>query len=342
MLIDCHASAYAKPKNKAYFRQNPEHFKVNETLNFTPSGEGEHLYLYIEKRNTNSHWLADELARRAGLNPKDVGYAGRKDRIAVTRQWFSLQIPESRDVDFSVFSDNDFRLIHSTRHTHKLRKGCILFNEFKLQLTECEGSFDEFKTRASLIAKEGFPNYFGAQRFGHNRSNIDKAKAMLSGRIRVKDRNKRSIYLSAARSYLFNKVLSKRIEMGIHKTAIRGDIFWDNHRYQLIDAVMDASNVQKRVTEGSITITGPLPGDGANLVTDDALLLETEVLETESEFCKGIADSRIDWHRRPIWIIPQQMYINTNEQGFCLSFLLNTGAYATSLLRELIEIKNTE
>ena len=119
LLIDSLASIYPKPLNKACFKQQPEHFQVNEVLNFSLDGNGEHLYLFIEKRNTNSHWLADELARRTGLRPKDVGYAGRKDRQAVTRQWFSLQIPEGKDIDFSLFNDNEVSF-HMYNKLHKI------------------------------------------------------------------------------------------------------------------------------------------------------------------------------------------------------------------------------
>jgi len=135
-LLENLPRAFPEPVNRGAFRQLPEHFQVNEVINFQPEGQGDHLYLYIQKINTNTDWLAKELARKAGLEPVDVGYAGRKDRFAITRQWFSLHLPESRMVDLNIFQNNDFQIIEHTRHHKKLRKGEILHNLFKLQLVK--------------------------------------------------------------------------------------------------------------------------------------------------------------------------------------------------------------
>ncbi len=309
--------AFPDPTNKALYRQLPEHFQVNETLSFKPSGEGDHLYLYIEKRNTNTDWLARELAQKAGIRSVEVGYAGRKDRYAVTRQWFSLHLPSSKSIDPMTFQSNDYHVIEHSRHTHKLRKGEITFNQFKLQLTEFEGDFLSFEKRLRLISEKGFPNYFGPQRFGYQSGNIDKARDMLSGKVRVHDRNKRSIYLSAARSYLFNLVLAKRIENNCWLTPIQGDVFWDD----------------------GLTITGPMPGDGINSVVDNALALESQVLAEQQSLYDGIANSRIQWHRRALRVIPTDVSCKENEFGVEISFSLRTGTFATSLLKELLVLK---
>ena len=308
--------AYPATTNSALYRQQPEHFQVIETLNFKPEAEGDHLYLYIQKSDTNTDWLASELARKAGLEAVDVGYAGRKDRFAVTQQWFSLHLPKSKTVNPSIFEGANYQIIEQSRHTKKLRIGELAYNQFKLQLIEFEGSFASFEKRLELIASQGFPNYFGPQRFGRQAENVNKALAMLSGKVRVTDRNKRSIYLSAARSYLFNLVLAKRIEKGCWLLPIKGDNFSDQ--------------------QGRSTITGPMFGDGENSVTDAALILETEVLATQASLCEGLANSRIQWQRRPLSVIPADVSCKENAQGIEIQFTLTAGSYATSLLRELL------
>ena len=335
--------AFPNPTNKALYRQLPEHFQVNETLSFKPSGEGDHLYLYIEKRNTNTDWLAREMAQKAGIRSVEVGYAGRKDRFAVTRQWFSLHLPASKSIDPMTFQSRDYQVIEHTRHTHKLRKGEIAFNQFKLQLIEFEGDFSSFEKRLGLISEKGFPNYFGPQRFGHQSGNIDKARDMLSGKVRVHDRNKRSIYLSAARSYLFNLVLAKRIENNCWLEPIQGDLLWDEESQRLSesDLVTEFSEdiLLQKVNSGQLTITGPMPGDGKNSVTDDTLVLESLVLAGEQSLYAGIANSRIQWQRRALRVIPTDVSSKENELGVEITFSLRTGTFATSLLKELLVLK---
>jgi len=334
------AFAYPSSDCSAHYRQRSEYFNVNETLNFTPKGEGDHLYLYIQKLDTNSDWLAKELARKANLNPADVGYAGRKDRHAITCQWFSLHLPLSKQMPLSLFEGEGYRLLKHCRHDKKLRKGQIAFNRFTLQLTEFEGSFERLKERGTVLSESGFPNYFGPQRFGHGGSNIINAEKMLTGKIRVKDRNKRSIYLSAARSYLFNKILTKRIEKQCWQTSLKGDQYWDHSKSSLTEILSSEANLEALLKTRELSITGALAGDGDNSVTDDCLVLESAVLQTEKNLYKGISDSRISWQRRSLRVFAENFICSENELGVEIEFSLTTGAYATSLLRELIVIKN--
>ncbi|PCJ48841.1 MAG: tRNA pseudouridine(13) synthase TruD [Gammaproteobacteria bacterium] len=319
--LDNLALAYPTAVNRALYRQQPEHFQVYETLDFTPQGQGDHLYLYLEKRNTNTDWLARELARKANLNPADVGYAGRKDRHAVTSQWFSLHLPPSKKISLKLFEGEDYKLLKHSRHIKKLRKGQIAHNRFKLQLTEFDGSFEQFKIRCHEVAQSGFPNYFGPQRFGHGGDNIIQAEAMLSGKLRVKDRNKRSIYLSAARSYLFNKILSKRLESDCWLTPISGDQYL-------------------RLGQGELSISGAMAGDGENSALGACLELESAVLEKNKNLYTGIANSRIAWQRRSLRAMPEKLSCEKSSQGVEINFSLQSGAYATSLLRELLIINN--
>jgi tRNA pseudouridine13 synthase len=194
-----------------------------------------------------------------------------------------------------------------------------------------------------LISKQGFPNYFGPQRFGHKAANIDKAQAMLSGRLRIKDRNKRSIYLSAARSFLFNLVLARRIEKKCWLKPLSGDqlINFDDPdaKEDMFYPVDVTDELDIKLAKGQIVVTGPLPGDGVNTVLADALILETQVLESQQSLSEGIANSRVKWHRRPLSVRPSNIQCKENVSGIELEFSLQPGAYATSLLRELLVLK---
>jgi len=334
--------AYPLTGNSAFYRNQPEHFQVTEKLNFQLSGSGDHLYLFIEKNNTNTDWLAKELARKSGLKPVDVGYAGRKDRFAVTRQWFSLHLPQSKSVDLTIFQSNDYKILEHSRHTKKLRKGEIESNHFQLQLINFKGDFESFQSRVKLLANKGFPNYFGPQRFGHEGANIDKARDMLSGKYRVKDRNKRSIYLSAARSFLFNLILAKRIEQNCWQSAIDGDQLLEQGNDLMIVTESITEELRQQLLEGKLLITGPLPGDGQSTVTADSLKLEQAVLASHESLYEGIANSRIQWQRRPLKAMPGNVSSEQNEHGILIEFSLSTGCYATSLLRELVAIDNLD
>jgi tRNA pseudouridine13 synthase len=339
-MTEALAFAYPTTQCSALYRQKSEYFKVYETLNFIPRDEGDHLYLYIQKCNINTDWLAQELARKANINPVDVGYAGRKDRHAITSQWFSLHLPLSKSLPLSIFEGEGYSLIKHSRHDKKLRKGQITFNRFKLQLTDFVGSFEQLKERGSLLSVIGFPNYFGPQRFGHNGANVVKAEEMLSGKVRVKDRNKRSIYLSAARSYLFNKILEKRINNQCWQTPLKGDRYWDHVASELTEILEIETVLETKLKQGNLSVTGALAGDGISSVADECLALEAEVLRAEAILYKGISDSRIDWQRRSLRTFAENFICSENELGVELEFSLPTGAYATSLLRELVVIKD--
>ena len=332
--------AYPTTQCSALYRQKSEYFKVYETLNFIPTDGGDHLYLYIQKCDINTDWLAQELARKANLNAVDVGYAGRKDRHAITCQWFSLHLPLSKQLPLSTFEGEGYKLIKNCRHDKKLRKGQIEFNRFNLQLTDFEGSFEQLKERGRLLSESGFPNYFGPQRFGNNGANVVKAQKMLSGKVRVKDRNKRSIYLSAARSYLFNKILAKRINNQCWQTPLKGDRYWDHARSVITEILESEKALDVKLQQGELSITGALAGDGKSSVADDCLALETEILNAEGILYKGISDSRIAWQRRSLRTFAENFICSENELGVEIEFSLPTGAYATSFLRELIVIKN--
>lgn len=198
----------------AHLRACPEDFRVDEILGFDPDGEGEHLLLKIQKRNQNTADVARTLARHAGVKIRDVGYGGLKDRNAVTTQWFSVWLPGKADPDWSAIAGEHLKILDSQRHHRKLQRGALRGNRFVIVLRDVafpqQLDAGALEQQLAVIKQQGVPNYFGEQRFGREGRNLASATAMFDG-VRIKDKHLRSLYLSAARSFLFNEVLAARI-----------------------------------------------------------------------------------------------------------------------------------
>ena len=216
-------------------------FHVTELPLIEPVGEGEHAWLRVRKREENTATVAGRLAQLAGVPLRNVGYAGLKDRNAVTEQWFSVHLPGRADPDWRALESDRITLLQHTRHTRKLRRGALQGNAFRLRLRELSGDVDVLSSRLQQVAAEGVPNYFGEQRFGRDGSNLQTADRLFSNpRLRL-SRNKRSLALSAARSLLFNQVLSARVAAANWNVPLAGDAMQlhGSHSY-FIAAAIDA------------------------------------------------------------------------------------------------------
>ena len=180
-------------------------------MDIEPSGEGEHLWLLISKKDQNTSWVAGILAKLAGIKRNDVGYCGMKDRFAITTQWFSLHVP-GRDLDLDTLIHSDFTILRTARHNKKLRRGMHQGNRFKIVLREFEVEEKSFDDRMKLISRHGVPNYFGEQRFGHQGNNLHEVQKLIMADKLKGNRHGTGLYLSAARSWLFNLVLARQID----------------------------------------------------------------------------------------------------------------------------------
>ena len=202
----------------AGFKQLPEDFVVDEQLPFELSGQGEHAWLRVRKRNNNTDWVAARIAEYAGVKKHAVGYAGLKDRFAVTTQWFSVYMPGRDDVDWDNFQYEGIEILAAARHRKKLQRGALQQNRFRIRLRDIDpadsDTFSRLVQRCELIRRQGVPNYFGEQRFGHDLSNLVDAEDLFSRMRKRLSRHKRSLLLSAARSWIFNIILSERISAG--------------------------------------------------------------------------------------------------------------------------------
>jgi tRNA pseudouridine13 synthase len=327
--------AYGTPPIKAELRRTPEDFRVDEILGYDADGEGEHALLWIEKRGANTDWVAKELARFAGVPPLNVGYAGLKDRHAVTRQAFTVQLAGKPDPDWNTFPHEDVKVLAATRHKRKLKRGALRGNRFVLVLRDVTGDKARAEDVLQAIATRGVPNYFGEQRFGREGGNIVQARAMFAGR-RV-DRDKRSILLSAARSHIFNSVLAARVERDVWDKPLDGEIWSLAGSRSWFGPEAFDEKLALRLAQGDIHPSGPMWGDGESPATAEAGELECSIAAANSDLAEGLVKARMEQERRPLRLMPKDLRWRwLDDTSLELAFELPAGAYATVIARELI------
>jgi tRNA pseudouridine13 synthase len=324
-------------------RQHYSDFEVSETLTFEPCGEGEHLFLYIEKQLCNSQWVADELQKYFKLRSQDIGYAGKKDKASIARQWFSCHLP-GKDNAISEelinrLSNDSYKVLRVLRHNKKLRKGVVKNNHFRIKVSDLSGEINH--EIVSQIQKVGFPNYFGYQRFGHGGNNLTQALKLFKNEIRVRSRNKKGLYLSAARSYLFNLMVAKRLALHCWDQAVLGDCLSlsGTHSYFICDNVN--SEINRRLKSGDVQISGVLVGKQKSQAMQRALEIESLVLEDYKIWTEGLEAAGLSTSRRAMRVIPESFNIQqVDKRTSMLEFSLPSGSFATSLLRELFIVND--
>ena len=328
---------YGKPTVHGLYKQQYEDFIVIEELGFDLTGEGEHILVYLEKKDCNTIYVAEQLAKYVGISVKNVSYAGLKDRQAVTQQWFSLHMPGKETPDFSQFDLAGCRILQINRHNKKLKIGALKGNRFKIILRNLSDK-QAIEPKLNLIKQYGVPNYFGEQRFGREQNNIIQAIKWASGEISVKDRKKRSFYLSAARSAIFNQIVSQRIEQNIQQTVLDGDILQlSKSNSWFVSSSDELPLLQQRLQNGEINITAPMVGDSSLGTASVALEFETSCLKRWYCFEELFKKERMATIRRSILLRPEQFEWQwISESDIEISFYLPSGCYATSVLRELI------
>lgn len=298
---------------RAQFRSQPEDFQVDEILGFEPSGEGEHLFVHVRKRDQNTQWVAGLLAELAGIKRNDVSYCGMKDRFAVTTQWFSLYLP-GKEISQEQLVHSDFEILSMARNNKKLRRGMHAANTFRLilrEFTSLEEHFSDIEARLSSIASNGVPNYFGEQRFGHDCGNLHQAQDLIERDQLKGNRRGTGIYLSAARSWLFNLVLAERLEKGNWSECFACE------------------------AEPS----GPLWGRGRSAASGDLEILEQTVLGAWQSWCYALEHAGLKQERRALILLPQNMHWQRLAvDQLELSFDLSGGCFATVILREIAEL----
>ena len=331
--------AYGAAVLSARFRSIPEDFFVEEQPSFAPTGEGEHLLLTIEKRGMNTAFAAKKLAAWAGINEMGIGYAGMKDRNACTRQRFSVHFPRRIAPELGLLAADDFKVLEHSWHNRKLSRGALAGNRFVLVLREVQGDHASVDARLAAIAAGGIANYFGEQRFGRDGDNVDSARRMFAGE-RVR-REQRSIYLSAARSALFNAVLSSRIESGNWNNGVEGDVWMLDGTQSIFgpEPVLDEA-LAARLASGDIHPTGPMWGTGELRTRATALEMEMAAVSQFGDLRAGLEAAGLRQERRSLRVRVRDLAWEwLDEAALRMEFQLAPGAYATELLAELGDVR---
>lgn len=323
------------PKAEGNIRSAPEDFVVEEIPRVLPEGEGSHLWLWVEKRSANTDWVANEIARVAACPARDVGYAGLKDRHAITRQWFSIPVAQATQERIENADIEGVRILKSRPHTRKLKRGTLDGNRFQLKIRQFTGGTEQTLQRLQRIRSSGVPNYFGPQRFGHGGQNVERGFQLLQKRTRLA-RNKRSIYLSAIRSFLFNQVLAERVRRGDWNRIVSGDLVMLDGTQSIFPCENPDADIEDRIERLDIHPTGPMPGENGAQPTGSAAQTEQAVLGNWPQLVEVLRAQRVQASRRALRLYPAGLEWGFDGDDLVLAFSLPPGTYATTVLREIL------
>lgn len=367
------------PLKQANYKTHATDFVVNEILPLEFTGEGEHLWLHIQKSGMNTAYLANLLSEWAEIPLRDVGYSGLKDRHALTTQWFSLRIPK-KQLPASEFAPIDIgdhesvTILAQHWHNKKLNRGTHKANEFIITLRNVQ--FDESATETSeqissakqiveqhleSISKSGVPNYFGPQRFGRNGNNVREALALFARPIREtrpqpkKSKRKRppreqnTMELSAARSLIFNEILAARVSDGSWNQGLAGEVFNLNGSGSIFTSEEIDDTLRARLASGDIHPTGVLWGLDNDKVSGTAALVENDTVQNNpllAQLAMGLEKRDVKAQRRALRLPIEALSWTwdneeTDEKSLILSFTLTTGSFATSVLTSLVQQLNS-
>ena len=354
--LDQLAYANGAPAISATIKQEIQDFQVDEELGFEFTGDGEHLYLQIRKSDCSTPDVARRLSDVTGVPLSDIGYAGMKDRRGECSQWFSVQISENEAHRLTSAEDASLSILQSQRNSRKLKIGSHKLNHFRLRLRDCDGAPELFESRLQALRSGGIPNYFGAQRFGREMSNLVQVQALMSQVLSEPDPQaisrllkqrgvKRGMLYSAARAYLFNQVLSARVTAGSWNAYVPGDVLnlAGTDRCFAVAAGQWDEKLQNRLQEFDIHLTGPLAGQidpkDKYISRAQAADIEEAVLQQFTTLLRGLERCGLMAARRPLRFVPLHLEWEWEAAGILqLRFALSRGSYATSLLRELCQL----
>ena len=328
------AYLHGKPKASAKFKIYPEDFVVTENLGFDLTGEGENVFLLIEKKQLNTQQVCEYLAKFFGRRLRDIGYAGLKDKQSISRQWFSVQMNVKQDVDLSTLGTENIKLIEHSRHIKKLKVGALKSNHFDILLRDITDVIDTIGQLEKII-KQGVPNYFGLQRFGFKGNNLNWADRMSNGED-IKNKKIKGFALSASRSYIFNQLVNESLQQNRFTTPINGDVFILNGSNSFFSQDVD-DEIKQRLLENDIHISAPLFGKGEFETKGQILELETKIANEHANWQKMLIEQGLKQERRSILLNPENLTWQVKGNDLLISFDLATGCFATSVLRECVD-----
>lgn len=331
----------AGPLATGVLRESPEDFKVDEILGFDAGGEGPHALLRVRKRGANTEWVARELARAAACKPFDVGFAGLKDRNAVTTQFFTVPRGKRSAEEFIGLAGEGYEVIAAAPHQRKLPRGALAGNRFEITARGFSTDTAALAARLAAVAAGGVPNYFGEQRFGRDAGNL---AAVLAAAQRVRDgadgrargRGDAGFMLSAARSLVFNAILAERVTRGTWNALQPGDVANLDGRGSVFAVESVDETLAARCAALEIHPTAPLVGGDASLASGTVRELEEATAAQFPEALDVIAHERMNSERRALRIRVRGLEHEYADDVLRLRFELSAGSFATTVLREII------
>lgn len=327
------AEVTSGPGTGGQLRQQPEDFQVQEIPAYMLCGEGEHLYLHLEKKGLTTAYLVRELGRQLGIKDRQIGVAGLKDRHALTRQWIS--IPAKYEHKLDRFALEDVQIIETHRHTNKLGMGHLKGNRFIVRVREATGQAERARQLLEQLVKCGVPNYFGPQRFGLQGMNAEEGVRILAGESKIRDPRVRRFLISSVQSLIFNHFVSLRLQRGLFDAVLVGDMA-KKHDTGGVFRVEDAQAESVRAAAAEVSATGTLFGKKTKPLTDEAGELEREALAAFKLTPEIFSSRRGD--RRLTRIFLPEASVEATEDGYQVNLVLPKGSFATSVLRELMKV----
>lgn len=331
--------AHGGPVGEGSIRNQPEDFQVDELLGYSASGEGEHYFLSIRKTGLSTPEVVDQLARFAGVGRRQVSYAGLKDKYALTTQAFSVHLPGKAELDWSQLNQAGLEVLSAQRHRRKIQIGSLRGNAFRILIRDIDVDHAAIGERIHQVSSRGVPNYFGVQRFGNQGGNLEKAKRLFEDQSFRVDRQLKSILLSSVRAYLFNLVLAERVRQDNWDKPVSGDVMLleGSGRQFMADQVDDV--LRQRALEFDIHPSGPMCGLASRALAPQSECAQIEsLLDQYPSWLDGLRRFGLEADRRALRLRVSDLNYELSEKGLLLSFSLPSGSYATTVLRELVDV----
>jgi tRNA pseudouridine13 synthase len=330
---------YGEALQTGVIKSQADDFRVIENLGFEPCGEGEHLFLHIEKTNLTTLDLIEQIAREFGVKARDIGYSGLKDKLAVTQQWLSVHLPGQMN-SVQIPSSSHYKLLQHSWHNKKIRSGSHRSNSFEVMVRNVAELSSQTQQQIDDVKTFGMANYFGEQRFGARQDNVERAIHTFTNerRTRKLSRTKRGLYLSALRSFLFNQILSKRIEQNHWRQPLLGDVFMLSGNHSLFSNDID-DNIIDRFQRQDISSAASLYGMGSSMLGETALALENDVFNQYAEIIECLAAQSVKLQMRTTRVAVETLDVvyDTDAQTLKVSATLPSGCFFTTLLKHFID-----
>ncbi len=322
-----------KPQASARLKASPEDFEVTEQFDVALSGRGEHLWIWLEKRQWATPQAVAAVAKALAVDRRDVSYSGLKDKQAISRQWLSVWLPGKRETDgWQQQLPAGMQVLKQGRHERKLKRGSHQGNQFVIWLRRVS-DVASVEERLQQVARHGVPNYFGAQRFGINDSNLADAEALLAGSRLPRWRE--GLILSAVRSALFNLMVAARVQQHPWPSLLAGDCaqLSGSRSFFAVEQLDDA--LLARLASGDIAPTAALWGRGQLASAGWALLTEQALAAAHPSWCQLLENAGLEQERRVVSLRPAELAWQWVGDDLRIAFCLPRGCFATAVIREL-------